>query len=197
VARLRNKLGCDYRLEREADVLILRRRDGSFVTPFSARGATEEGVLRAAEEDERGHPHYLGPEKHARAARRWVEARMGSAWEAFVRTERLLLGARRNGQLAKALGSRLPLESREELDKMAYLDRRLAEHELLELRSEEGVLRFRHIEDLSPEDREERVRAELRRLEWLMRRHERRAEGAARIRSGPRRSETGGGRGEE
>lgn len=190
---MKNTLGRDYRLEREADVLILRRRDGSFVAAFSARGATEESVLRAAEEDGRGHPNYLGPEKHARAARRWVEARMGSIWEAFVRTERLLLGARRNGQLAKALGSRLPSESREQLHEAAARDRRLACLGLVELRTEKGATRHKHIGDLSPADRKERVRAELRRLEWLMRRQEVRAEVAVMIGSGPRRSEAGGG----
>jgi hypothetical protein len=31
--------------------VILRRQDGSFVAAFSARGATREGILEAAEED--------------------------------------------------------------------------------------------------------------------------------------------------
>jgi hypothetical protein len=174
VIRSKSTFRWDYRLEPNPDVLTLRRRDGTIVAVFSARGATEEGLVWAAEDDARGHPQYCGPEEHAHAARRWVGARMGSTWEAFVRTERRLLAARRNGQLAKALGSRLPLESREKLDEMADRDRHLAEQKLVELSSEEGEPRYRHIEDLSPDDREDRVRAELRRLEWLMERHKRR-----------------------
>jgi hypothetical protein len=44
----------DYRLdESDPDVLVLRRQDGAFVAAFSARGATREGILEAAEEDYR------------------------------------------------------------------------------------------------------------------------------------------------
>ena len=43
-----------YRLdESDSDVLVLRREDGSFVAAFSARGATREGIVEAAEEDRR------------------------------------------------------------------------------------------------------------------------------------------------
>jgi hypothetical protein len=43
-----------YRLdESDPDVLVLRRRDGSFVAAFSAGGATREGIVGAAEEDYR------------------------------------------------------------------------------------------------------------------------------------------------
>ena len=37
--------------ETDAEVAVLRRGDGSFVAAFSAWGATEESVRRAAEED--------------------------------------------------------------------------------------------------------------------------------------------------
>jgi hypothetical protein len=44
----------DYCLcESDPDVLILRRQDGAFVGAFSARGATREGIVQAAEEDYR------------------------------------------------------------------------------------------------------------------------------------------------
>jgi hypothetical protein len=44
----------DYHLdESDPDVLVLRRQDGAFVAAFSARGATREGILEAAEEDYR------------------------------------------------------------------------------------------------------------------------------------------------
>ena len=42
----------DYLLdESDPDVLVLRRQDGIFVAVFSARGATIEGIVEAAEQD--------------------------------------------------------------------------------------------------------------------------------------------------
>ncbi len=42
----------DYHLdESDPDVLVLRRQDGSLVAAFSARGATREGIVKAARED--------------------------------------------------------------------------------------------------------------------------------------------------
>ena len=42
----------DYHLdESDPDVVVLRREDGAFVAAFSARGATEEGIVEAAKED--------------------------------------------------------------------------------------------------------------------------------------------------
>jgi hypothetical protein len=40
-----------YLDESDPDILILRRRDDSFVAAFSAQGATREGIREAAEED--------------------------------------------------------------------------------------------------------------------------------------------------
>jgi hypothetical protein len=37
--------------ESDPDIVILRRQDGVFVAAFSARGATREAILEAAEED--------------------------------------------------------------------------------------------------------------------------------------------------
>jgi DNA-binding SARP family transcriptional activator len=45
-----------YYLERDPDVLILRRRDGSMVGAFSARGAAPEAVRRTVEESVHGGP---------------------------------------------------------------------------------------------------------------------------------------------
>jgi hypothetical protein len=39
--------------ESDPDVLLLRRKDGSFVAAFSAQGATKEGIVGAAEGDYR------------------------------------------------------------------------------------------------------------------------------------------------
>ena len=37
--------------ESDPDVVVLRRDDGTFVAAFSARGATNEGLVEAARED--------------------------------------------------------------------------------------------------------------------------------------------------
>ena len=42
----------DYHLDgSDPDLLVLRRQDDAFVAAFSARGATEEGVVEAAKRD--------------------------------------------------------------------------------------------------------------------------------------------------
>ncbi len=40
-----------YLDESDPDITILRRGDGTFVAAFSARGATKEGLIEAAQED--------------------------------------------------------------------------------------------------------------------------------------------------
>jgi hypothetical protein len=163
-----------YRLERSPDVLSLRRADGSVVAVFSAQGVTWEAIMRAIDEDREGLPGYFGPEEYADSARRLVETRKKHSWERFLRTERRVLEARRNGWLAKALAWRLPGESQEELDRIASEDRRRAEEGLVELKSGQGELSYKHLESLSPEDRMDRIRAQLARIEWLLERRGRR-----------------------
>jgi hypothetical protein len=163
-----------YRLERDADLLSLRRSDGSFLGAFSVRGLTELAVLWAAEDDRSGYPAYTGPQEHADSVRRLVRVRSESSWERFMETERRMLEARRTGQLAKALVRALPGESPEQLARIGSQDRRRAEEGLVELRSEGGELSYKHVEELHPEDRVDRIRAELARIEWLLERQGRR-----------------------
>ena len=64
----------NYQLdESDSDVLVLRRDDGSFVAAFSARGATSEGILGAAQDDYRAllreHAGPLGLESGAPRSR--------------------------------------------------------------------------------------------------------------------------------
>jgi hypothetical protein len=168
------RLPVGYQLEHDPDVLSLRGPDGSVVAVFSARGTTAEAVARAVEEDRRGLPAYFGPEEYASSVRRLVETRVRHSWERFLRTERRALDARSGGQMARALACRLPGESQEELDRMTSEDRRRAKEGSVALRSEEGELSYKHVEELSPEDRMDRIRAELARIEWLLERQGRR-----------------------
>jgi len=161
-----------YRLEAHEDVLTLRRQDGTPVGRFSARAANGGCVLRVIEDDRQGYPQYSGPEEHVESVRRYVRVRMQCSWGRFLNTERRMLEARRTGQLAKALLWALPRESQQEIERMTSEDQHRAKQGVVELRSEEGRPFYKHVEQLVPEDRQDRVRAELRRIEWLLERQE-------------------------
>jgi hypothetical protein len=91
------------------------------------------------------------------------------ARERFLAAERSMLEQRQRGGLAQALGDPLPGESPAELQWMILEDRHLAEERLVELRSDEEV-RFKHVDDLTYEDRPARLEAESKRRAWLMER---------------------------
>jgi hypothetical protein len=87
-------------------------------------------------------------------------------WEQYMEVERKELEQRRNGQLGRALGRALPGESQEELDKMAEEDQRKAEKGLVELRSGDAVW-YKHIDELTSEDRQARIDSENARAAWI------------------------------
>jgi hypothetical protein len=91
------------------------------------------------------------------------------ARERFLAAERSMLEQRQRGGLAQALGDPLPGESPAELQWMILEDQYLAEERLVELRSDEEV-RFKHVDDLTYEDRPARLEAESKRRAWLMER---------------------------
>jgi hypothetical protein len=67
----------DYYLdESDPDILVLRRQDGSFVAPFSAQGATKEGIIQAAQEDYRA---ILHAEKQRTSSGEWPPRRAPGA----------------------------------------------------------------------------------------------------------------------
>jgi hypothetical protein len=154
--------------ESDSDILILRRSDGSFVAAFSAQGATREGIREAAEEDWRQRSP-LPANPRAPSVRRSGEEedpREKVGWEEFLEMERRALEDRRGGQLGRALGQALPGESQEELDQLAFEDQRRAEEGLVEV-LQEGQPFYKHIDELTPEDRMGRIRAERARTLWL------------------------------
>ena len=83
-----------------------------------------------------------------------------------MEVERKELEQRRNGQLVRALGRALPGESQEELDKMATEDQRRAEEGLVELRSGDDVW-YKHIDEMTREDRQARIDSENARAAWI------------------------------
>jgi hypothetical protein len=109
------------------------------------------------------------------------QAHNEEAWALYMEAERNGLQMRQGGHLAKMLGRALPDESAEELKQLAEEDRLRAEEGLVELMDERGQITYKHIDELAPENRRTRIRAEGARIEWI-------AERQSRIVPHPRRS---------
>ena len=102
------ELPTGYYLERDPDVLVLRRLDGSMVGAFSARGAAAEAVERVIEESARGEPS-AGREVPG-AAPPALRARFFGHFELLCDGEALHLG--RNGKALSILKYLLANRSR-------------------------------------------------------------------------------------
>ncbi len=87
-------------------------------------------------------------------------------WEQYMEVERRELEQRKNGQLRRALGRALPGESQEELDRMSEEDQRRAEEGLVELRDGDEVW-YKHIDEITREDRPGRIESENARATWI------------------------------
>jgi hypothetical protein len=87
-------------------------------------------------------------------------------WKQYMEVERRELEQRRQGQLGRALGSALPSESPEELQRIAEEDQRKAERGLVELRSGNEVW-FKHIDEITRDDRPARIESENARAAWI------------------------------
>jgi hypothetical protein len=96
------------------------------------------------------------------------------AWERFMEAERRHLDSRRAGHLGRLLDGPLPGESAEGLRLLAWEDQRRAEAGLVELRSPGGEVFYKHIEDLTLEDRQARAEAERALMNRIMERQQRR-----------------------
>ena len=94
-------------------------------------------------------------------------AKHEQAWARFIEAERHELENRRNGLLRKLLNDPLPGESPEELDRLASEDEARAEEGLVGLRSPDGEITYKHIDELIPEDRTARAAAEGARVKWF------------------------------
>ncbi len=90
-------------------------------------------------------------------------------WERYREIERRELEQRRNGQLSRALGWALPGEPQDELERIAEDYRRRTEEGLVELRSADAVC-YKHIDELTREDRAARIESEDARAAWIQER---------------------------
>ena len=77
-----------YYLERDPDILTLRRLDGSIVSAFSARGAAPEAVRRMVDETVQG--------EHSAAVQPTLQVRLFGHFEMLCEGETMPLG--RNGK---------------------------------------------------------------------------------------------------
>jgi hypothetical protein len=100
------------------------------------------------------------------------------SWEGFMQMERTKLGKRREGRLRRALGSPLPGESVEGLERIGERDRRMAEQGFVPIKGEGGGFSYKHIDDLGPLDMRFVTAAESVEVGWLMERVQRRSKGA-------------------
>lgn len=93
------------------------------------------------------------------------------AWEQFMQTELRELELRKDGQLAKLLGEPHPGEPAAALRRLAEEDRRQANEGLVALMSG-GELRYKRLDELSPQDMPARIAAERLRMTWLKKRQD-------------------------
>jgi hypothetical protein len=103
-----------------------------------------------------------------------VDVHNEKAWERYLEAEKRELELRQEGHLAKILDGPLPDESPEELERLAEEDRRNAQEGLVELKRENGEIIYKPFDDLTPQDRSARIRAEGERVAWIVKRQEKR-----------------------
>jgi hypothetical protein len=108
--------------------------------------------------------------KRERAEER-SRVQQAAAWERFMQAELHELELRKGGQLARLLGEPLPGEPPAALERLASEDCRQAEEGLVALMSG-GKVSYKHIDELSPEDRQARMAANSLRTTWLKERQD-------------------------
>jgi hypothetical protein len=100
-----------------------------------------------------------------------------NAWQAFMQMERQRLQGHAQGKMARALGYALPDESQEGLERIASEDRRLAQQGMVALKVGKRFY-YKHIDELTREDRTARIAGERETVAWLKERVERRTQGS-------------------
>jgi len=103
-----------------------------------------------------------------------VEVRNQEAWERYLEAEKRELELRQKGHLAKILDGPLPDESPQELERLAQEDRLKAQEGLVELKSQNGEIIYKPFDDLTPQDRSARIRAEGEQVAWIVERQKKR-----------------------
>jgi hypothetical protein len=90
-------------------------------------------------------------------------------FDQFMELERARLQEHAQGKLAHALGHAMPGESQEELERIAAEDQRLSQEGMVKLKVGEEI-HYKHVDELTREDRKARIAAEQEEVDWLMKR---------------------------
>src|SRR5215212_7718280 len=90
-------------------------------------------------------------------------------FDKFMEMERGRLQEHASGKMARALGHALPGESQEDLDSIAQEDQHLAQQGMVKLKVGEEI-HYKHIDELTREDRRARIAAEREDIAWLKKR---------------------------
>lgn len=136
---------------------------------IEVRQRVESARAQKAGEDSDAKPETDIAEERERARERTRAGKEEAdrvAWIQFMRSERLELKKRQDGQLAGLLGAPLKGEPPAQLRELAAEDRRQAEEGLVALMSG-GKLTYKRLEDLTPEDLAARTAANRLRTTWL------------------------------
>lgn len=95
------------------------------------------------------------------------DAHVASWQERFAQAEDRELINRQEGQLGKLLGAPLPDESPQEIRELGVEDQERAKEGLVELMSRSGDITYKHIDDLTSQDRMAKIRADGKRIVWI------------------------------
>ncbi|HZC83188.1 MAG TPA: hypothetical protein VE194_02080 [Rubrobacter sp.] len=147
-------------LETEAGRQLEKLRDGPHRDKRAERWQKDLAPKRG-EERRRGRQ-----EERSRARQEERNRARRAAWKSFMQAELEELELRKDGQLARLLGEPLPGESSAALQRLASEDRRQAKEGLVALMSN-GELFYKHVEELSEEDKPAREAANRLRMTWL------------------------------
>jgi hypothetical protein len=90
-------------------------------------------------------------------------------FDEFMEMERARFQEHASGKMARALGYALTGESQEEHDRIAAEDQSRAQQGIVKLKLGDSV-HYKHIDELTREDRAARIAAEREEVDWLMER---------------------------
>jgi hypothetical protein len=139
----------------------------------SSTPSLSEGQLREARKD-LSDKHSLSCSQERQAIIAQSRSDRAAARERYLQAEWRELQLRKEGQLAKMLGSALPGESPQELGRLAEEDRLRAKEGLVALSGPGEQISYKRLDDLVPEERPARLDAEWMQSEWIRERRARR-----------------------
>jgi hypothetical protein len=156
-----------------AGLEVLGQEYLSHLSELSSTPSLSEAQLREARKNLSGE-HSLSCSQERQAIIAQSHSDRAAARERYLQAEWRNLQLRQEGQLAKMLGSALPGESPQELQRLAEEDRLRAKEGLVALSGPGEEISYKRLDELVPEDRGARLQAELMHSGWMRERRLRR-----------------------